>query len=286
VKKCILVACCPDKPGVLRAIADFFYRLGGNVIGCAQFVDPQNQRLFTRWEVSGVDAQVALPPIDEVKRQFAEVAQACGMNWEIHDSSEKPRILVAVSHIGHCLNDLLFRQEEGRLAGDIVGVISNHDTFRKKVEWQGLPFYYLPVTPQTKPQQEQQIRDIMVDLRIDLLVLARYMQILSDEMCDYLKGRAINIHHSFLPGFKGAKPYHQAYERGVKITGATAHYVTTDLDEGPIIEQDVQRVEHSYDSRQLVELGKNVELAVMGRAVGWHCERRILLDGNKTIIFK
>lgn len=285
LKKCILVASCPEGIGIVRAVADFFYNLDSSIVDAAQFTDMENQRFFTRWEVSAESGK-DLPELEELKRQFLPLADSFDMTWDICDAEVKPRILLVVSKIGHCLNDFLGRRDESSFPGEIVGVVSNHDKFREKVEFHGLPFFHLPITPETKPQQEQQILDVMTEMKVDLLVLARYMQILSDEMCQKLSGKAINIHHSFLPSFKGAKPYHQAYERGVKIAGATAHYVTSDLDEGPIIEQDIQRIEHYYDASQMVELGKHVESVVLAKAVYWHCQHRILRDGNRTIIFK
>lgn len=282
--KYVLMASCKDTIGINRAINNFIFEHGATIMDAAQFNDQQDQRFFVRFEFMGFGKELA--PLEQLRESFAKVADPFDMRWDIFDTSIKPRILVAVSKFGHCLNDLLYRWEEGELPAEIVGVVSNHPDFREKVEWHNLPFYHLPITKETKPQQEQQILDIMEENQVDLLVLARYMQILSTEMCQALAGRAINIHHSFLPSFKGAKPYHQAYDRGVKITGATAHYVTDDLDEGPIIEQDVQRVEHYHDEKELVRMGSDVETKVLTRAVTWHCQNRIILNGPKTIVFK
>ena len=225
--------------------------------------------------------------VTDVERAFTDIANEFDMAWQLHDYNVKPKVLLAVSQHGHCLNDLLYRwKEEDSFPAEIVGVVSNHEVFRSKVEWYGLPFYYLPITPDTKPQQEQQMLDVMATLNADLLVLARYMQILSDDMCKKVAGRAINIHHSFLPSFKGARPYHQARERGVKLSGATAHYVTSDLDEGPIIEQNVQRVNHAMSGAKMARIGKNVENLVLAKAVYMHCQHRIIIDGNRTVIFE
>jgi len=207
------------------------------------------------------------------------------MQWELANGEAKAKVLIAVSQWGHCLNNLLNSWKRGSLPVDIVGVVSNHEEMRSLTEWYGVPYHYLPVTRETKAQQEEQILHLFQDAGADMLVLARYMQILSKNMCSQLEGRAINIHHSFLPGFKGAKPYHQAYERGVKIIGATAHYVTADLDEGPIIEQSVERVSHANSPEELVEIGRDIEAVVLQRAVRWHSEHRVLLNGQKTVVF-
>ncbi len=284
--KYILTIDCPEKIGIVRSVSNFFFEQGFTVIEASEFADLEGKKFFARWEFSHGEPVQAMPDIDDLEQQFAPIAEQFQMNWRLMDANVKPRVLLAVSKFGHCLNDLLYRWKEEDFPCEIVGVVSNHEDFRAKVEWYGLPYYHLPVTPETKSQQEQEILNIMEDLQVDLLVLARYMQILSDEMCAKLAGRAINIHHSFLPSFKGARPYHQAVSRGVKITGATAHYVTPDLDEGPIIEQDVQRVEHSYSAEMLARLGKNIETIVLARAVYWHCQQRIIIDGNRTIILR
>lgn len=284
MKKYILVASCPEKIGIVHAVAGFFYTLGVSIVDAAQFTDIPKQRFFMRYEFVA-DLQ-ELPPIEKIKAFFTPVGNKFSMDWEFYDTATKPRILIAVSKYGHCLNDLLYRWSNEKFSAEIVGVVSNHNKFREKVEWYGLPFFHLPVTKATKPAQEQKILDIIAEKQVDLLVLARYMQILSDNMCQQLVSKAINIHHSFLPSFKGAKPYHQAFDRGVKIMGATAHYVTKDLDEGPIIEQDVQRVEHFHNSSEMVQQGKTVETMVLARAVNWHCQHRILINGSKTVIFK
>lgn len=284
----VLTLDCPDTIGIVRRVSNFFYEQGFSVREAAEFADLDKNRFFARWQFHSTSEQSHAIQFGDIEEQFAVIANEFDMTWNLYDAEIKPRILLAVSKHGHCLNDLLYRwKDEGStFPAEIVGVVSNHEMYRDKTEWYGLPFFHCPVTPETKLQQEQQILDIMKEQRVDLLVLARYMQILSDGMCKQLDGKAINIHHSFLPSFKGARPYHQAYDRGVKVSGATAHYVTSDLDEGPIIEQDVQRHEHSHDSATMVRLGRNVENVVLARAIYWHCQRRIIADGHRTIIFK
>jgi len=283
----ILKIDCPDRTGIVRSVSNFLYEIDCTVLEAAEYADLENQRFFARWEFSKSSEEAAGLALEEISNLFKQVAAQFDMRWNLYDAAVRPKVLVAVSQHGHCLNDLLYRwKEEDSFPADIVGVVSNHDVFRSKVEWHGLPFHHLPVNAKNKPEQEQQILEIMRSSGAELLVLARYMQILSDDLCRSLQGRAINIHHSFLPSFKGAKPYHQAHARGVKISGATAHYVTSDLDEGPIIEQDVQRHEHNHDSARMARMGKNIETMVLARAVYWHCQRRIILDGHRTVIFK
>jgi formyltetrahydrofolate deformylase len=221
-----------------------------------------------------------------LKDQFATIAADFEMSWAMHDGSRKPKLAILVSKFGHCLNDLLHRYKSGTLPIEVPLVISNHADMRALVEWHGIEYYHLPVDAGNKPAQEAQILDLLARHDIELVVLARYMQVLSDELCRKLAGRAINIHHSFLPSFKGAKPYYQAHDRGVKLIGATAHYVTADLDEGPIIEQDVARVDHSKTVEDLTAMGRDTESQVLARAVKWHSEHRVLLNGHKTVIFK
>ena len=284
--KYILTIDCPEKIGIVRSVSNFFYEQGFTVIEASEFADLEGKKFFARWEFSHGTEGMAMPDVNTLGELFAPIAHEFQMNWKLKDAKVKPRVLLAVSKFGHCLNDLLYRWKEEDFPCEIVGVVSNHEDFRAKVEWYGLPYFYLPVSADNKSQQEIKMLGIMDELQVDLLVLARYMQILSDNMCKKLEGRAINIHHSFLPSFKGARPYHQAVSRGVKITGATAHYVTRDLDEGPIIEQDIQRVEHSYSADMLARLGKNIETIVQARAVQWHCQQRIIIDGNRTIILR
>jgi formyltetrahydrofolate deformylase len=216
---------------------------------------------------------------------FSAIAERFGMDWSLQDMAVRPKVLIAVSKFGHCLYDLLHRWRSDLLPVEIVGVVSNHEDMRSFVEWSGIPFYYLPVDKTEKTAQENRFLELVADLDADLVVLARYMQILSQTMCEALSGRCINIHHSFLPSFKGAKPYHQAHIRGVKIIGATAHYVTTDLDEGPIIEQGVERVTHAHAPEDLVTIGRDIECAVLARAVTWHVEHRLVLNGHRTVVF-
>lgn len=282
----ILTVDCPETLGIVRKISDFIYRLNCTVLEASEYADTEGKKFYGRWDFSVVEGHPALS-VTDVERAFTDIANEFDMAWQLHDYNVKPKVLLAVSQHGHCLNDLLYRwKEEDSFPAEIVGVVSNHEVFRSKVEWYGLPFYYLPITPDTKPQQEQQMLDVMATLNADLLVLARYMQILSDDMCKKVAGRAINIHHSFLPSFKGARPYHQARERGVKLSGATAHYVTSDLDEGPIIEQNVQRVNHAMSGAKMARIGKNVENLVLAKAVYMHCQHRIIIDGNRTVIFE
>jgi formyltetrahydrofolate deformylase len=217
--------------------------------------------------------------------EFAGIASRFGMKFSFHDQTPK-RVLVMVSKFGHCLNDLIFRWRGGSLGGELVAVVSNHETHRAMAEAAGLPFIYVPVTPDTKADAERRLLELVDEYEADLVVLARYMQVLSDDLCRSLEGRAINIHHSFLPGFKGARPYHQAYDRGVKLVGATAHYVTADLDEGPIIEQEVIRVDHTYGPAQLSTVGQDAEALALSRAVRWHCQHRVLLDQTSTVVFR
>lgn len=279
----ILTANSLDIPGVIAGISGTLLELNANVTEAAQFGDDGSNRFFLRIAFSVIDGTAALATLEE---KLSAMKAHFDIDWAVHDAAERPRIMLAVSKQGHCLNDLLYRWETGALSADVVAVVSNHDDMRRKTESFGVPYYHLPVTSDTKPAQEQQILHLMSEHAVDLLVLARYMQILSGDLCHALAGRAINIHHSFLPSFKGAKPYHQAFDRGVKIIGATAHYVTSDLDEGPIIEQDVQRVEHFHRAEELVRRGTDVECQVLARAVNWHCEHRVLLNEHKTIVFK
>jgi formyltetrahydrofolate deformylase len=268
----------------VRAVSDFLFQRGATISDAAQHRDPVLDRFFMRVEFEEVEA--ALPGSDKLNEDFHEIAERFTMQWSFFDLAIKPRVLMAVSKHGHCLNDILHRWSSGVLPADIVGVVSNHEELRGITEWYGIPYHYLPVTPDNKDEQEDAVLEIIRQKKVDLLALARYMQILSPKMCEAMAGRAINIHHSFLPGFKGANPYRQAYMRGVKIIGATAHYVTTDLDEGPIIEQAVEKIDHNFDIDELVQIGRDAECAAFARAVKWHCEHRIIVNGNKTVVFK
>jgi len=279
----ILILKCPDRKGVVAAVSGFLADNDASILESNHF----NERMTDQFYMRTVFRQDGdgMPPLEALRKGFDLIARRFNMEWELFDASIKPKVLIAVSKFGHCLYDLLHRWRSGILPVDIVGVVSNHDDMRSFVEWSGIPYFHLPVTKDSKAEQEAAFLGLVKDLDVDLVVLARYMQILSTDLCRALSGRCINIHHSFLPSFKGAKPYHQAFERGVKIIGATAHYVTTDLDEGPIIEQGVQRVDHGDTPDDLVEIGRDVECNVLARAVLWHIERRIVVNGRKTVVF-
>ncbi len=283
----ILTLSCHDQRGIVHRVSGFLAEHGCNIIDSAQFGDAETQRFFMRVHFAREDAAVS----DEALREdFARVGASMGMEWALHDAHAKPRVMLMVSKIGHCLNDLLFRYKSGLLPVEIPAIVSNHMDFYQLAASYNIPFHHLPLAtgaPESvKLAQEARIAELMEMHKVDLVVLARYMQILSPSMCERLKGKAINIHHSFLPSFKGAKPYAQAHTRGVKLIGATAHFVTGDLDEGPIIEQDVERVDHSMGSDALTAIGRDVECVVLARAVKWFVEHRILLNGHRTVIFK
>lgn len=280
----ILLADCPDAPGISAAVTGFIADGGGFILDSQQHGDDATGRFFLRIAFRAADG-ASLDP-GELTVRFTPIARRFAMHHAIFEAAQRPRTLIAVSRFGHCLNDLLHRWRTGSLPVDIIGVVSNHDDMRGLVEWHELAYHHLPVTSGTKAVQEQAFRQIIETSGAELVVLARYMQILSAGLSASLAGRCINIHHSFLPSFKGAKPYHQAHDRGVKIIGATAHYVTDDLDEGPIIEQDVERVDHGWSAAQLVEAGQDIEARVLARGVRWHAERRVLLNGNKTVVFR
>ncbi|MBC7988210.1 MAG: formyltetrahydrofolate deformylase [Luteimonas sp.] len=278
----ILTLSCPDRTGIVYRVSGLLYELGCNILDAQQFGDEESRRFFLRVHFD-LPTQTEIEILEE---GFASLADAFGMDWQVHDARRRARLLVLVSRQGHCLNDLLFRAHSGQLPVDIAAVASNHEDFTAMAASYGIPFHHLPISGDAKPAQERRILELVERERIDLVVLARYMQILSPEMCRALAGRAINIHHSFLPSFKGAKPYHQAHQRGVKIIGATAHYVTGDLDEGPIIEQDVARVDHSMTPKELVRLGSDTESQVLARAVRRHVEHRVVLNGHRTVVFR
>lgn len=275
---------CPDRHGIVASVTAFLAQHNYNIEESSQFEDPQERRFFMRTELEPANDQAT--PLAELIERFSELDVTENMDWQIRDLSIRPKVVIAVSRWGHCLNALLHKWKSGSLPVDIVAVVSNHTDMQSLVEWYNVPYHYLPVTAENKAEQEGQILAVMESTGADLLILARYMQILSNDMCAKLAGRAINIHHSFLPGFKGAKPYHQAYDRGVKLIGATAHFVTSDLDEGPIIEQEVERVSHSNNPDELVEIGHDIESVVLYRAVRWHAEQRVLLNGNRTVVFR
>ncbi|MES2534633.1 MAG: formyltetrahydrofolate deformylase [Pseudomonadota bacterium] len=283
----ILTLSCLDQRGIVHRVSGFLAEYGCNIIDSAQFGDAQSKLFFMRVHFSAEDASIG----DKALRDsFAALAATMQMNWQLHDALKKPRMVLMVSKIGHCLNDLLFRYKSGLLPVEIPAIVSNHTDFYQLAASYNIPFHHLPLAAgapaEAKRAQEDRVLEIIKANDVDLVVLARYMQILSPEMCDALKGRAINIHHSFLPSFKGAKPYAQAHERGVKLIGATAHFVTGDLDEGPIVEQDVERVDHAMNPETLTAIGRDVECVVLARAVKWFVEHRILLNGHKTVVFK
>jgi formyltetrahydrofolate deformylase len=280
----VLVLDCPDRPGIVHAVSGFLVEHGGNIMESQQFYDRTNGQFFMRIDFAVEDGSSA--GVDSLREDFAAVAERFSMTFEIWEAAAPFRTMIMVSKYLHCLNDLLFRHSNGSLNIEIPLVVSNHRDAEALVRSYGIEFVHLPVTPDTKPQAEAELMRLHREHGIHLVVLARYMQVLSDDLCRQLSGGAINIHHSFLPSFKGAKPYHQAYDRGVKLIGATAHYVTADLDEGPIIEQDVIRVDHGHSQDQLVAAGRDVEAQVLSRAVRWHSESRVRLDGGRTVVFR
>jgi formyltetrahydrofolate deformylase len=277
----ILTLSCPDRPGIVHAVSGFLLERGGNIEEAAQYNDHDTGLFFMR--VRFACGQLTA---DDLRLQLKLFAEGFQMQWKLHDSAQPMRTVIFVSKEGHCLNDLLFRWKSGLLPLDIRAIVSNHREFYQLAASYNVPFHHIPVTAATKAQGEARQYEVIEAEGAELVVLARYMQILSDDLCRKLAGRAINIHHSFLPSFKGAKPYYQAHDRGVKLIGATAHYVTADLDEGPIIEQDVARVDHGYTVEDLTAQGRDTESMVLARAVKWHSEHRVLLNGHKTVIFR
>ena len=278
----VLTLSCQDRRGLVAAIANSIAAQDCNIVESEQYTEVSSGRFFMR-------ISFASPPdvtLKSFSKGFQPIILAYDLDWDLYDLTRKPRVLVMVSKLGHCLNDLLYRHAIGSLPMELVGVVSNHETWRERVAHEGIPFHYLPITPDTKQKQEEKLLELVTSEAIDLVILARYMQILSDKLAEKLEGRVINIHHSFLPSFKGAKPYHQAYERGVKLIGATSHYVTADLDEGPIIEQDVARVHHSLPPGEMVTLGRDIECRVLAKAVRAHLEHRVLLNGQRTVVFR
>ena len=280
----VLTASCPSRMGTTAAVTGFLASRRFYLIEMHQFDDTLSQRFFVRITFCAVQGEKVDLPL--LREEFAPVAQREEMEWRIHDSRERTRVLIMVSNFDHCLEDLLYRHRMGELKMDVTAIVSNHVTLQPTAMRHNLPYFHLPVTPGTKAEQERRLLELIDSTRTELVVLARYMQILSDDLCTQLRGRAINIHHSFLPGFKGAKPYHQAYDRGVKVIGATAHYVTHDLDEGPIIEQIVERVDHGYTPDMLVAAGRDSERRALSAAVRYACEHRVFLNGGRTVVFK
>ncbi|GAW47933.1 MULTISPECIES: formyltetrahydrofolate deformylase [unclassified Nocardioides] len=279
----ILTLTCAERPGIVYEVAAFLFQQHCTILESQQFLDREADRFYMRVQFRSTSGPLASSALSEAFAPVAEKTSA--VSWRIVDAATKPRVLIMVSKFGHCLNDLLFRTSDGRLDIDVVAVVSNHTDIAAMAANYGVPFHHVPVTSETKPAAEHRLLELVDDLSVDLVVLARYMQILSDELCKELDGRAINIHHSMLPSFKGARPYHQAHARGVKLIGATAHYVTADLDEGPIIEQEVARVDHSMSAAEVTKLGRDNECVALARAVAWHTENRVLLDGHRTVVF-
>jgi formyltetrahydrofolate deformylase len=282
----ILKISCPDRPGIVHAVSQFLFNQTANILDSAQFSDTFTSRFFMRVHFAKTSQELNLQKLQEL---FKEIGDGFQMDWELFDAASKPKVLIMVSKLGHCLNDLLFRTHSGYLPIEIAGIVSNHQDFQNLAAGYKIPFHYMPLSSandERKNEQEEQLLKLIDQEKINLVVLARYMQILSPKICQKLSGKAINIHHSFLPSFKGAKPYWQAHQRGVKLIGATAHYVTTDLDEGPIIEQGVERVDHAMDPDQLAAVGRDVECMALSRAVRWHAEHRILLNGKSTVVFQ
>jgi formyltetrahydrofolate deformylase len=278
----ILTLSCPDRPGIVHAVSGFLLEHGGNIIEAAQYDDRDTGLFFMRTHFEAGANESA----ESLAQSFAPIGERFAMRWRFFDAARPSPTLILVSRLGHCLNDLLFRQRSGLLPIDIRAVVSNHRDFYRLAASYDIPFHHIPVTAATKERAEARLMEVVEAESIELVVLARYMQVLSEDVCSRLEGRAINIHHSFLPSFKGARPYRQAHERGVKLIGATAHYVTSALDEGPIIEQDVERVDHSMGADMLTAIGRDIENVVLARAVKWHAERRILLNGAKTVVFR
>ncbi|WP_114348082.1 formyltetrahydrofolate deformylase [Paracoccus lutimaris] len=281
MKKYTLTVTCPSTRGIVAAVAGFLAGKGCNITDSSQFDDIETGRFFMR--VSFLSEEDV--GLEELRRDMAAEVAHFAMDYVFHDEAEKMKVVIMVSRFGHCLNDLLYRSRIGALPIDIVAVISNHMDYQKVVVNQDIPFHFIRVTKENKPQAEAQLMQVVEDSGAELVVLARYMQVLSDELCRKMSGRIINIHHSFLPSFKGANPYKQAFERGVKLIGATSHYVTADLDEGPIIEQDTVRVTHAQSAEDYVSLGRDVESQVLARAIHAHIHRRVFLNGNKTVVF-
>lgn len=278
----ILTLSCEDKPGIVARVTGNLFEAGGNITEAQQFDDPQSGKFFMRVVFHSAEADAAA-----FRASFAPVAEQFSMQWNVRDTQVNRKVILMVSKFDHCLGDLLYRTRLGELPMDVVGILGNHPKEALNISLIGdIPYFHLPITKDTKPQQEAEVKRIVTELGAELVVLARYMQILSDDLASFLSGRCINIHHSFLPSFKGAKPYHQAHARGVKMIGATGHYVTTDLDEGPIIHQDVESVTHADTPEDLVRKGRDVERRVLAEAVRLHLEDRALVNGTKTVVFK
>jgi formyltetrahydrofolate deformylase len=278
----VLLIASEDRKGIVAAVANSIVSQDCNIVESAQYGDASTDRFYMRIAINGSDGMTT----DSFTEAFTPVATAFRLDWRIHDLQQKMRAMIMVSQGGHCLNDLLYRASTKRLPMEITSIVSNHSTWQRRAEHEGIAFHHLPITPENKLEQEAKLLAMVEEQNVDLIILARYMQVLSDQLCRKLDGRVINIHHSFLPGFKGAKPYHRAHERGVKMVGATAHYVTPDLDEGPIITQDVSVVDHADTVEDLIAQGQDTESRVLARAVKLHLEHRVMLNGNRTVVFK
>ncbi len=280
----VLTLDCPEGAGIVHAVSAVLLEHGCTIVELKQFDDRRWGHFFMRVHVASASGE----PLDEeaLRRDFVPVAEQFKMNWQLGQHAAKKRVMVMVSKFGHCLNDLLYRARTGELPVDIVAVVSNHLDHQRLVEWHGIPFFHIPVTKETKPEAEAKLLELVDRFEVELVVLARYMQVLSDQLATRMAGRVINIHHSFLPSFKGAKPYHQAYEKGVKTVGATAHYVNAELDEGPIIAQQVVAVDHTFGPEDLVAAGRDTECKALSDAVKWHCEGRVILHGNRTVVLR
>ncbi len=275
----ILKLTCPDRSGIVRAVSGAITELGGNITESQQYGDPSSGNFHMRVETE------AIADPEGFRNRMTSMGEALNMTWELNSKDRKLRTIIMASKEAHCLSDLLYHVNEGLIPIEVAAVVANHEVLRPLAEFYGVPFVYIPVTKDTKPEAEAALMDVIATHDAELVVLARYMQVLSDKVCAAMEGRIINIHHSFLPSFKGARPYAQAHARGVKLIGATAHYVTPDLDEGPIIEQDVVRVKHSDTVTDMVAQGQDVERRVLTRAVRWHAEHRVLLNGSSTVVF-
>ena len=278
----ILTLSCPNRIGIVAKVSGFLFERGCDITNSAQFDDELTGRFFMRVAFRGRTEDSR----DGLAEEFSPIAAEFGMDWQLYDEAVKPKVVIMVSKFGHCLNDLLYRYRIGALKAEIPAIVSNHRDFYQLAASHDIPFHHIPVTAANKTAAEGRLREVLADTGADLVVLARYMQVLSTELCRDLTGRAINIHHSFLPSFKGANPYRRAHERGVKLIGATAHFVTADLDEGPIIEQDVARVDHAMKPDDFVSVGRDVESLVLSRAVKWHVERRVIVNGHSTVVFR
>jgi formyltetrahydrofolate deformylase len=280
----VLTLSCPDRPGLVQAVSTFVTGHDLNIVESHQFSDRDAGRFYMRVAAEGL--ATGLPDVEALRQEFEVISRGPDMDWRLVDARRRPRVVIMVSKHGHCLNDLLFRVRTEQLRADVVAVVSNHLVWRELVESMGITFVHLPVDAGSKADAEDKLLQLVEEEQVELVVLARYMQVLSPALCDRLQGRAINIHHSMLPSFKGARPYHQAYDRGVKLVGATAHYVTSNLDEGPIIEQEVQRVDHAMSAAAVASLGRDTECLALARAVRYHLENRVMVHGGKTVVLK